>query len=228
MAPTNKNKRLRDNDQDSDTDSDNERSTTPVKTGQGFWSRSRQVTTSHWVNCRPLLSRRVSRRWPEPSKALKGWGMDLSWWSALGNRRRWVFSRPPDLLIDQYVSPPTKRWTRHVASSAAVSCQAWRRWKSGRNYRNRVSWGPQGDGEEGYWKGPHQHPVSDLQHSRPPERDHGRLSKGEGGLVCSQPYALLQLQQVWLHEPTLQGCCEVYGLWKRWAWRSEWGTQAAL
>ena len=61
----------------------------------------------------------------------------------------------------------------------------------------------------------HQHPVSDLQHSRPPERDHGRLSKGEDGLVCSQPYALLQLQQVWSHEPTLQGCCEVYGLWKR-------------
>ena len=38
-------------------------------------------------------------------------------------------------------------------------------------------------------KGPPQHPVSDLQQSRPPERDHGRLSKSEGGLVCSQPYA---------------------------------------
>ena len=37
--------------------------------------------------------------------------------------------------------------------------------------------------------GPPQHPVSDLQQSRPPERDHGRLSKSEGGLVCSQPYA---------------------------------------
>ena len=29
--------------------------------------------------------------------------------------------------------------------------------------------------------------------------------------VCSEPYALLQLQQVWPHEPTLQGCCKVYG-----------------
>ena len=48
-----------------------------------------------------------------------------------------------------------------------------------------------------------------------PERDYSRLSKGEGGLVCSQSYALLQLQQVWSHEPTLHGCCEVYGLWKR-------------
>ena len=48
-----------------------------------------------------------------------------------------------------------------------------------------------------------------------PTNTHGRLSKGEGGLVCSEPYALLQLQQVWTHEPTLQGCCKVYGLWKR-------------
>jgi len=48
-----------------------------------------------------------------------------------------------------------------------------------------------------------------------PERDYGRLSKGEGGLVCSQPDVLLQLQQVWTHEPTLQGCCEVSGLRKR-------------
>ena len=38
------------------------------------------------------------------------------------------------------------------------------------------------------------------------------LSKDEGGLVCSQPYALLQLQQVWTHKPTLQGCCKVYRL----------------
>ena len=44
------------------------------------------------------------------------------------------------------------------------------------------------------------------------EQGVGRLSKGEGGLVCSQSYALLQLQQVWPHEPTSQVCCEVYGL----------------
>ena len=49
----------------------------------------------------------------------------------------------------------------------------------------------------------HQHPVSDLQHSRLPEGDHGRLSEGEGGLVCSHPDAMLQLQHVWPHEPTL-------------------------
>ena len=56
-----------------------------VITGQGFWLWSRRVTISHRVNWRPLLSRRGSRRWPEPLKALKGWGIDLSWWSALGN-----------------------------------------------------------------------------------------------------------------------------------------------
>ena len=59
------------------------------------------------------------------------------------------------------------------------------------------------------------HPVSDLQHSRTPERDHGRLSKGEDGLVCSPSDALLHLQQIWPHEPMLQGCCKVSGLRKR-------------
>ena len=61
----------------------------------------------------------------------------------------------------------------------------------------------------------HQHSFLDLRFPGTPERDHGWLSKGEGGLVCFEPYALLQLQQIWTYEPTLQGCCEVYGLWKR-------------
>ena len=54
----------------------------------------------------------------------------------------------------------------------------------------------------------------DLRFPGTPERDHGWLSKGEGGLVCSESSALLQLQQVWTYEPALQGCCKVYGLWK--------------
>ena len=33
--------------------------------------------------------------------------------------------------------------------------------------------------------------------------------------VCSRPDALLQLQQIWTHEPTLQGCCEVSVVRKR-------------
>ena len=55
----------------------------------------------------------------------------------------------------------------------------------------------------------------DIRFPGTPERDHGWLSKGEGGLVCSEPYALLQLQQVWTYKPTLQGCCKMYRLWKR-------------
>ena len=61
-------------------------------------------------------------------------------------------------------------------------------------------------------------PTNTLTFNTPdltPKRDRGRQSKGEGGLVCSQPDVLLQLQQVWPHEPTLQGCCGVSGLWKR-------------
>ena len=55
----------------------------------------------------------------------------------------------------------------------------------------------------------------DVRFPGTPERDYSRLSKGEGGLVCSQPDAFLQLQQVWPHEPKLQGCCQVSVLWKR-------------
>ena len=161
--------------------------TTPVTIGQGFWSWSRRVTTSHWVNCRPLLSRRGSRQWPESPKALKGWGMDLSWWNVLGNCRQWVFSRPLDLFIDQYTFPSTKHWIHHVASSVPWAVRHDGDGNQDGTAGTGCSWGPQGDGEEGYWKGPHQHPVSDLQLSRPPERDHGRLSKSEGGLVCSKP-----------------------------------------
>ena len=54
-----------------------------------------------------------------------------------------------------------------------------------------------------------------LTFNRNAQGDYGRLSKGEGGLVCSEPDALLELQQVWPHEPTLQGCCEVSVVRKR-------------
>ena len=212
MAPTNKNKILRDNDQDSD--SDNEFSFNLCNNWPQF------LVVESLRDDLPLskLSPFAVQKWfQEVAGTLKSIKRLREGSFALGNCRRWVFSRPLDLLIDQHVFPSTKHWTHHMASSAAMSCLAWWRRKSRWNCRNRVycSWGPQGDNEEGYWKGPHQHPVSDLQHSRPPKRDHGQLSKGEGGLVCSQPSALLQLQQVWPHEPTLQGCCEVSRLHKR-------------
>ena len=37
--------------------------------------------------------------------------------------------------------------------------------------------------------------LLDVRFSGTPERDYGQLSKGEGGLVCFQPDALLQLQK---------------------------------
>ena len=78
-------------------------------------------------------------------------------------------------------------------------------------------WGKPSDTEEGGEGDPYEHSFLDVRFPGTPERDHGWLSKGEGGLVCSEPYALLQLQlqQVWTYEPMLQGCCKEYGLWKR-------------
>ena len=110
-------------------------------------------------------------------------------------------SQDPELLsgINQMSGP---RW--HVGG-----------WDPGWTERSRCGWGEPSDTEERGEGDPHQNSFLDIWFPGTPERDHSRLSKGEGGLVCSQPYALLQLQQVWTHEPTLQGCCKVYGLWKR-------------
>ena len=61
-------------------------------------------------------------------------------------------------------------------------------------------------------------PTNTLTFNTPdltPKRDHGWLSKGEGVIVCSQPDALLQLQQVWPHEPMLQSCCKMSVVQKR-------------
>ena len=110
-------------------------------------------------------------------------------------------SQDPELLSGSN-QMPGPRW--HV-----------RGWDPGWTERSGCGWGEPSDTEEGEEGDPHHHSFLDVRFPGTPERDHGRLSKGEGGLVCSQPYALLQLQQVWTHEPTLQGCCEVYGLCKR-------------
>ena len=45
--------------------------------------------------------------------------------------------------------------------------------------------------------------LLDVRFSRTPKRDYSWLSKGERGLVCSEPDALLQLQKAWPHEPKL-------------------------
>ena len=48
-----------------------------------------------------------------------------------------------------------------------------------------VVWGEPSDTEEGGEGDPHQHPFLDVWFPGTPKRDHSRLSKGEGGLVCS-------------------------------------------
>ena len=199
MAPTNKNKRLRYDD--SDTDSDKERS---YNSGNNW----------PWFLVVETLSDDLPLSIPSPFavqkgfqavagtlKSIKNWAMGLFWWNVVGNRKWWVFSRPLDLLIDQHRFPSTKQqlvtW-RHLLSWAVRHDGDW---NQNGTEETGCSWGTQGNVEEGYWRGPHHHPVSDLQHSRPPKRGHGQLSKGKDGLVCSQPDALLQLQ-VWTHEAT--------------------------
>ena len=117
-------------------------------------------------------------------------------------------SQDPELLSgSNQVSGP--RW--HVGG-----------WDPGWTERSGCGWGEPSD-IEGGWGDPHQHSFLDVRFPRSPEKDYSRLSKGESGLICSQPDALLQLQQVRPHEPTLQGCCEVSGWRKRYAWSSMWG-----
>ena len=60
------------------------------------------------------------------------------------------------------------------------------------------------DTEEGGEGDPHQHSFLDVRFPGTPKRDHGRLSKGEGGLVCSQPYALLQRKSVFVRAKETQ------------------------
>ena len=64
-------------------------------------------------------------------------------------------------------------------------------WDLGWTERSRCGWSEPSDIEEGGEGDPHQHSFLDIRFPGTPERDHSRLSKGEGGLVCSQPYALL-------------------------------------
>ena len=60
------------------------------------------------------------------------------------------------------------------------------------------------DTEEGVEGDPHQHSFLDVRFPGTPKRDHGRLSKGEGGLVCSQPHALLQRKSVFVRAKETQ------------------------
>ena len=138
MAPTNKNKRLRDNDQDLDTDSDNERSYNSCNNWPRFLVMESSSDDLPLSKLSPFAVQKGFQAVAGTLKNIKRLRDGSFLVECARKSQAWVFSRPLSLLIDQYVSPSTKRWTRHVVSSAAVSCSTWRRWKSGQNCRNRL------------------------------------------------------------------------------------------
>ena len=120
-----------------------------VQTGHGFWSRNHQVMTSHSADCCCLET------------AGDGSPQDHS-----------VF------LVD----PCESLFTSLNSSCGVICCRELSGMTEAEIKRTAGTgccWGPQGDGEEGYWEGPHQHPASDLQHARNAHGDYGQLSKGE-------------------------------------------------
>ena len=82
-------------------------------------------------------------------------------------------------------------------------CWHVRGWDPGWTERSGCGWGELSDTEEGGEGDPHQHSFLDIWFPESPKSDYSRLFKSEGGLVCSHPDVLLQLQQVWPHKPRL-------------------------
>ena len=107
MAPTNK-KRLRDNDQDSDSDYENERSY-----NCNNWPKFLVVESSSddlpLSKLSPFAVQKGFQAVAGTLKSIKRLRDGSFLVNALGIHRRWVFSRPLDSLIEQYVFPSTKR-----------------------------------------------------------------------------------------------------------------------
>ena len=111
---------------------------------------------------------------PTPNK-------QIYWWTSQG-----LNSQDPELLLgsNQMSGPHCNQ----------MSGPHWhvRGWDPGWTEGSRCGWGEPSDTEEGGEGDPHQHSFLDAQFPGTPKRDHSWLSKGECGLVCSEPYALLQ------------------------------------
>ena len=215
MAPTNKNKRSRDNDQDSDTDSDNERSYNSCNN----WRRFLVVESSSDDLPLSKLS---------PSAVQKGFQAVAGTLKSIKMLRGGSFlvecarkSQAMGLLkTTRFVDRPV-RVSTHKALNSSRGANRCRELSGITEMEIRTELQEQGVVEVHrvtVKKDTEKVPTNTLTFNTPdltPKRDHGWLYKGEGGLVCSQPDALLQLRQVWPHEPTLQGCCGVSGLLKR-------------
>ena len=207
MAPTNKNKRSRDNNQDLDTDSDNERSYKSCNN----WPRFLVVeSSSDDLPLSKLSPFSVQKGFQAVAGTLKSikWLRDGSFLVECARRLQamsllkttWFIYRPT--LVSIHKALNSSRGVircRELSGMMEMEIKMELQEKGVVEvHRVTVKRRPC------FW-------PSTLQTSR----KRSWLSKGEGGLVCSQPNVLLQLQQVWPHKPTLQGCCEVSGLQKR-------------
>ena len=202
-------------DEDTDTDSDNEMFN---NNGGKNWPRFLLVqSTNEDLSLQKLSPFAVQKGFQAIAGTLKSIKRlrDGSFLVECGRGPRpKTCSRQTALSTNQSESQFTRPWTPLGEWSGVGTSLTCRRLRSGMNWRIRVWLGlTEWRWRRGRWSPPTLSSWrSFLQNS---ERDHGRLSKGDGGLVCSQPDVLLQLQQIWPHEPTLQGCCEVSGLRKR-------------
>ena len=161
-----------------------------------------------------LQSRKVFQLLLEPWRVSRGWEMVPSWWSVVRGPRPKTCSRPT-IFIDRSVRVSVHKTLN--SSRGVTRCRDLVDMLEVEIQDELKDQGVAGVNWVILKKEGKMIPTNTLevQFSGIPERDYSQLYKGEGGLVCSEPDVLLQLQQVWPHEPALQSYCEVSGLWKR-------------
>ena len=204
MAPTNK-KRLQDNDQDSDSDSENEHSYNSYNN----WPRFLVVeSSSDDLPLSKLSPFAVQKGFQAVAKSIKRL-MDGSFLVECGKRAQAQNLLRTNRFIDRPVRVSVHKTLN--SSQGVIRCQDLANMTEVEIRDELKDQGVVGVNRVTLKKKGKVIPPPTLfswrSVPRNPERDHGWLSKGEGGLVCSEPYALLQLQLVWTYEPTLQGCC---------------------
>ena len=185
MAPTNK-KRLRDNDQDSDSDYENERSY-----NCNNWPRFLVMESSNddlpLSKLSPFAIQKGFQAVAGTLKSIKRL-RDGSSLVECGKRAQAQNLLRTNRFIDRPVRVTihkTLNSSRGVSNQMSGPCWHDGGWDPGWTEGSGCGWGEPSDTEKGGEGDPHQNPFLDVWFPGTPERDHGRLSKGEGGLVCS-------------------------------------------
>ena len=183
MAPTNK-KRLRDNDQDSDSDYENERSY-----NCNNWPRFLVMESSNddlpLSKLSPFAIQKGFQAVAGTLKSIKRL-RDGSFLVECGKR-----AQAQNLLRTNIYRQTSQShyWQdpELLSGSNQMSGPCWHDggWDPGWTEGSGCGWGEPSDTEEGGEGDPHQHHFLDVWFPGTPEIDHCRLSKGEGGLVCS-------------------------------------------